>query len=117
MYCEIDYDMLIKTFDKNFISDLSKIYKSIGFYPNKIYFNNPGTYNNRFVGLIPDHVSEHFEHLLFPPNYAILDFALKNDKKLIYTDCGAGVGNYFGNVVLLESVKKYYEFKIYTFRF
>ena len=64
---------------------------------NHEFFENIGEYYGRSkMAGIPNNIrSEHFKNLLYAPNYAVLDYIIKNKKqfeKTINLDTGCGLG-------------------------
>jgi 2-polyprenyl-3-methyl-5-hydroxy-6-metoxy-1,4-benzoquinol methylase len=101
IYAEIDFNLLKNSFNKEWLNLVSDIYVDHVKELSNNYFNDPGLFKGRWEKdkIIKDDVL-YFNKLLYPPNYAILDYVLKNinffkDKNIIDNGCGFGILSVF----------------------
>jgi len=101
IYTEIDFNLLKNSFDKEWLNVVADLYENhVGERSNN-FFTNQGLYKRRWEKdqITKDNVL-YFNRLLYPPNYAVLDYVLKNinffkDKKIIDNGCGFGILSVF----------------------
>jgi len=101
IYTEIDFNLLKHSFNKEWLNIIADLYEDhVGERSNN-YFTNQGLFKRKWE---KDNISKdnvlYFNRLLYTPNYAILDYVLKNinffkDKTIIDNGCGFGILSVF----------------------
>jgi len=104
----VDFDLLKSTFPEEWIQEVLEIYNeatqevaALKNFNTRFFAEEKGVYVNRYTdtGIAKQDV-EYFGKMLYPPNFAVLDYVINNisffkDKKIIDNGCGIGILSVF----------------------